>query len=601
MSKQIRRYWRLLRRWWWLLIISAVLPALVAGFYVSRQPDFYQARATLMVGTSLQNPDPDLRQLNLANNLANAYARLVREGPVTQAVIARLGLDRGPGQLASQISTQVYPEAQLLEIRVVDTDPRLAALIANALADELVQRSPVSQEDQQRRQQFIKERLDELEVRIEQLDEDIAQLQDSLVELTSAAELEEAQRHLQELETARANFQETYAALLGAYRAEMPNMLTVFEPAAEPTAPLPRRAGLVVGVAAVAGLVLAVAGILVIELLDDAVRWDEVQEERELMGLPILGVLPRVRVGRSPLAHRLRFRMAEVEAIRSARTSFLLSIGERRPVVVLVTSPAVGDGKTFTVVSLGMSLAAMGMRVMLVDGNLRNPGLHEWFDQPNVRGLAELLSGASQVPASWPPVEVRPTEVNNLYLLPAGRPPADPTAVLANGRVDGLLETLKRYADVVLIDSPASASLPDAALLVESVDNVVVVCRDGHTPAHLLQQLIELFQARTPQKPLEIIFNRVKVNRLLLYPAPGELEEEQRADGRVVLTTAEAAELLGVRSATVRRWCRMGKLPAERVRWRWLIRREDLDRFSAAILEVEEIDLPASKRAVPSS
>ncbi|HHH41349.1 MAG TPA: helix-turn-helix domain-containing protein, partial [Chloroflexi bacterium] len=586
---------------WWLLIISAVLPALVAGFYVSRQPDFYQARATLMVGTSLQNPDPDLRQLNLANNLANAYARLVREGPVTQAVIARLGLDRGPGQLASQISTQVYPEAQLLEIRVVDTDPRLAALIANALADELVQRSPVSQEDQQRRQQFIKERLDELEVRIEQLDEDIAQLQDSLVELTSAAELEEARRHLQELETARANFQETYAALLGAYRAEMPNMLTVFEPAAEPTAPLPRRAGLVVGVAAVAGLVLAVAGILVIELLDDAVRWDEVQEERELMGLPILGVLPRVRVGRSPLAHRLRFRMAEVEAIRSARTSFLLSIGERRPVVVLVTSPAVGDGKTFTVVSLGMSLAAMGMRVMLVDGNLRNPGLHEWFDQPNVRGLAELLSGASQVPASWPPVEVRPTEVNNLYLLPAGRPPADPTAVLANGRVDGLLETLKRYADVVLIDSPASASLPDAVLLVESVDNVVVVCRDGHTPAHLLQQLIELFQARTPQKPLEIIFNRVKVNRLLLYPAPGDLEEEQRADGRVVLTTAEAAELLGVRSATVRRWCRMGKLPAERVRWRWLIRREDLDRFSAAILEVEEIDLPASKRAVPSS
>jgi len=71
----------------------------VSYYFTSEQPDLYQAQATIMVGTSLfQNPDPDPWQLNLSNTLANAYAEMVRQGPVTEAVIRRLGLDRTPEQ-----------------------------------------------------------------------------------------------------------------------------------------------------------------------------------------------------------------------------------------------------------------------------------------------------------------------------------------------------------------------------------------------------------------------------------------------------------------------------------------------------------------------
>ena len=194
MSRRFWWYLGIFRRWGWLLALSVLIPALITSVLVARQPNFYRAKATLMVGTSLQTPDPDPWQLTIANNLANAYARLAQEGPVTQAVIERLNLDRSPGELASQITTRVYPEAQLLEIQVVDQDPQLAAAIANAIAEELVRRSPVSQEEEQTRQQFIRAQLDDLEARIERLDGEITELQDTLPELTSAAELEEAQR-----------------------------------------------------------------------------------------------------------------------------------------------------------------------------------------------------------------------------------------------------------------------------------------------------------------------------------------------------------------------------------------------------------------------
>lgn len=581
MSGQIRHYIDLLRRWWWLLVISALIPAMLSGLFLSRRPDLYQARATLMIGTGLQNPNPDQWQLSVANNLANAYARLAKERPVTEAVIARLGLDRQPEQLAAQIATRVYYDAQLLEIEVVDTDPRVAALIANALADELVRRSPVSQEDQVRRQAFIRAQLDELEKRIAQLDSAITDLQSSLVELTSAAELEEAQGRLAQLEEAKAGYQATYASLLSSYRTESPNVVSIFDPAVEPVMPLPRKDKLIMAVAAAAGVALAVAGVFVLDFLDDTVHW-EGGWVRELGGVPVLGVLPDVKVGKAPLAASLRFRHTEIEAVRNLRTMILVNGGEKRPDVILVTSPEVGDGKTFAVVNLGMSIATTGLRVILVDANMRNPRLHEWFDQPNGQGLSDLLAGRSVIPDSWPPMELRPTGVDNLYLLPSGRPPADPAALLSAGRLASLVDTLKEYADVVLIDSPAGTVVPDAAMLAAVADRVLVVCGEGRTRLVSLTRLRDNLANGSAKERLGIALNRVKVGKGGGYRSAARSLSLEDPVALPVLGVAEAALLLGVSQGTVERWCEAGRLPARREGRRWLIPREELEHFVAA-------------------
>ncbi len=139
------RYIRLIGRWWWLLLLSVLIPVAVSYQWTARRPPLYQARATLMVGTSLRTLNPDPWQMNLSTTLAGAYAELAKQGPVLEAVIERLGLPRTPEQLAVQVDTRIYSGAQLLEIWVTDTDPQVAALIANAWACRtafLTRRSP---------------------------------------------------------------------------------------------------------------------------------------------------------------------------------------------------------------------------------------------------------------------------------------------------------------------------------------------------------------------------------------------------------------------------------------------------------------------------
>ncbi|MBU0705403.1 MAG: hypothetical protein KKC18_16255, partial [Chloroflexi bacterium] len=107
MNKQVAQYVRLLGKWWWLFLISVVIPAVISYYFAAQQPDLYQATATIMVGAGLDNPDPDPNQMRLSNTLAAAYAELVRQGPVVEAVIDRLGLERTVEQLVAQIGTGI--------------------------------------------------------------------------------------------------------------------------------------------------------------------------------------------------------------------------------------------------------------------------------------------------------------------------------------------------------------------------------------------------------------------------------------------------------------------------------------------------------------
>jgi len=593
MNTSVGRYIGILKKWWWLLAIGVLVPAIIVRLLLSMQPDMYQARATLMIGTSLQNPEPDPWQLTVANNLANAYARLAREGPVMEAVITRLGLDRSPEQLAAQITTRVYPEAQLLALEVVDTDPRAAALIANTLADELVQRSPVSQEDQAQRQAFIRGRLDGLEERIERLDQEIADLEASLVDLTSATELDAARSRLRALEAVRTEYQATYANLLESYRTSSPNVVSVFEPAVEPTSPLSRHENLATAVAGVSGLMLAVAGVLLIEYLDDSVRW-EGEMKQAVSGLPVLGAIPKMAIGDRSIAEVVDPLSPGAEMARALRTNIILAAGGRPLEVLLLTSPTLQDGKTRTVAQLGLAFAGGGRRVVMVDADLRRPSLHTLFDLPNPFGLAELLAGDTPLNGPEWPRGVQETGVEGLYLLPAGRPPLDPGWLLTSPRLGQLLDLLKERADLIIVDSPPELAAPDASVLASIADGTVLVASAGRTSLGKIAKSRERLAGRDGVNLLGLAFNRVKVNgdyystygmlprrrkdslwRSLRRRLPfigGGAEEE----GGAILSLAEMADYLGVSRATARRWCKSGRLPAFRSWLRWRIREDDL-------------------------
>jgi polysaccharide biosynthesis transport protein len=169
------------------------------------------------------------------------------------------------------------------------------------------------------------------------------------------------------------------------------------------------------------------------------------------------------------------------DAYRSAITSILLSrVNGVSPRIILVTSPRPKAGKTTTVANLGISLAEIGRRVLLIDGDLRRPRLGKLFGLQFATGLSDALlddgSGAITLDAV-----VRPTTVPGLYVLPGGSEPANISRLLHSTLLDSLVESARSQYDFVLIDSPPMMGMADARLLSRIADGVVLISRAGET------------------------------------------------------------------------------------------------------------------------
>lgn len=589
-SKVIRQYLRVVLRWWWLLAVSVVIPAAVSYYFASQQHDLYQAKATILVGTSIfQDPDPDLRQMGLSNTLAAVYAELLRQGPVLEAVIERLGLQRTPERLAGQIGTRVRSGAQLLEIQVTDTNPEAAALIANALADELIRRSPTSGGSDPQQQEFIRSQLEELQVKIETLGEQINDLTASLSALTSAAEIREAQERITALGQVKSTYQITYANLLDVSRAESPNVLSLFDPAAVPQWPIPRKTNLIVAVAGTAGLGLALGAIFLMEFLDTSLRW-EGDGVQSILELPVLGAVPQVSRRGTLLSSNPLSPVAE--GIRAMRANIFLIRPDRIFKTLLLTSPGASEGKSFVLANLAVVLASAGNHVIAVDADMRRPSLHELFDRPNVTGLADVLSDYEVDGENSLSVPLQETDFDNLYLLSAGRPAADPGTLLTSPRFPAVLESLRGRGDLILIDSPPVLGPPDATVLATLVEGTILVVSVGFTRRELVRQARDRLLAQQGVNLLGLTINRAKLNGSYSYYSSDRGSEEPRRRRRkgdeAWLTLSEAAARLGIGKDQTRRWCKSGRLPAVRkwLLW-WRIDPDEIERMLEDTWEIK--------------
>ncbi len=588
-SKIIRQYLRIVLHWWWLLVVGALIPVVVSYYFFSQRPAVYQAKATVMVGTGLQNPDPDAWQMNLGRTLAAAYAELVRQGPVLEAVIERLDLDQSPGRLSAQIGTGIYSGAQLLEIQVTDTNPEAAALIANALAEELIRRSPASRGSDPAQQEFIRRQLEELQVKIEDVGSQISDLTVSLSELTSAAEIQEAQGRIAALEEVKSLYQSTYGGLLEVYRAESPNVLSLFEPAVIPQWPISSKTNLIVAMAGAAGLGLALGAIFVMEYLDTSLRW-EGEGLQSILDMPVLGAVPQVAKKDILSSHNPLSPVAA--GVRSVRANIYLMRPARPFKTLLLTSPGPSEGKSFVVANLAIVLALAGNRVIVVDADMRKPSLHEYLDRPNVTGLADVLSNRVGDEDSLS-VPLQETDFDGLLFLSAGRPPMDPVTLVTSPRFPALLEFLKAHGDIILIDSPPVLGPPDATVLATLTEGAIMVVSAGVTKRETIQRARDRMQAQRGINLLGLTVNRTKVNGSYYGHRAAEEEEkpEREESADTLLTLDEAAARLGISKDQARRWCKSGRLTAVRKGLRWRINPAEIKRMVADTWEIRTQDL----------
>ncbi len=195
-------------------------------------------------------------------------------------------------------------------------------------------------------------------------------------------------------------------------------------------------------------------------------------------GKPAPGPGPWLRIDRLE-----RERSALVEAFASLRTSVLLSAADRPPRTLLVTSAQPGEGKTTISTNLAISLAQLGQRVLLIDGDMRRPSVHLIFELGRELGLSGYLSGR----AEWMEL-VRPTGVLGLDALVCGPIPPNPAELLSGERMPALLQQAARQYHVVIVDSPPVLHVSDSRVLATLVEGVVLVVKARATPRELAQR-----------------------------------------------------------------------------------------------------------------
>jgi succinoglycan biosynthesis transport protein ExoP len=168
------------------------------------------------------------------------------------------------------------------------------------------------------------------------------------------------------------------------------------------------------------------------------------------------------------------------EAFRALRTSLLLSQADHPPQVILMTSALPREGKTTAAVNLAVTLAQLGDKTLLVDADLRKPGINRALSLVDGKhaGLSSYLAGVSSLDL----ITVPHPAIDNLEAIPTGPIPPNPADLLSSGRLTELIGELRTRYKFVVIDSPPIMAATDAVILSVLVDGVLMVVRSGETP-----------------------------------------------------------------------------------------------------------------------
>ena len=260
--------------------------------------------------------------------------------------------------------------------------------------------------------------------------------------------------------------------------------------AVAPTRPFSPRlpVNLVIGLALF--LALSAAIIYILELLNNTFTNTE-QVEKEL-GLPVLGIIPMVD-DRDVAIAAGDAKSGLSEAYRTLRTSVQFSGVEGAPRTLLVTSAEPLEGKTTTSFKLGQDFAALGARVLIVDGDLRKPSLHRMFGFDNILGLSNLLTNT--VPRERMQSILKQTKHDGLFVLTSGTIPPNPADLLSSPKMGMILESMAKRFDLVIIDAPPIVGLADAPILSRMTDGTLLVVSTNQVTRKASKAALKRIQA----------------------------------------------------------------------------------------------------------
>lgn len=197
------------------------------------------------------------------------------------------------------------------------------------------------------------------------------------------------------------------------------------------------------------------------------------------------------------------------EAYRTLRTNIKFSSLDKPIKTLLITSPIPEAGKSSTSINLALTMAQDKYKVILVDSDLRKPVIHKIFKQDNKTGLTNILVEDKKIKEVMRKVaDVDP----NLYFIPSGPIPPNPSELLGSNRMKELLKELQEQADFIIFDSPPVIAVTDALVLATQVDGVVLVLDFGEVTRDAAKQTKELLE-KVKANILGVVLNKIDMEK----------------------------------------------------------------------------------------
>ncbi len=292
-----------------------------------------------------------------------------------------------------------------------------------------------------------------------------------------------------------------------------PETVRRLERANPPSAPITPRRMQSIFMAALIGLGIGIGLVFGLEFIDDSVRYPE--EVARNLGLEFLGVIPSANWDpqdlRTHLISNIDQKSGLAEAYRNVRSALMTAARDRSLRTLAVTSAVPKEGKTTTSLNLSVSLAQAGLRVLLVDADMRRGELHKFFGLEGGRGLSDVLMGQSK-----PESVIQRTGINNLDLIATGPFPSNPAELMLRTEFNSFVEYAKRTYDRIILDAPPMMAVSESAILTSLVDGVVMVVWAGQTSRRLAQMSLQIIRQRGGNL-LGCVLNNLEFGRVGYY------------------------------------------------------------------------------------
>lgn len=508
---ELSDYLKVIRDRKWIIVLSvAVTVAAVLAVSLLTTPKYRATASVLYKPSNLDTALFGARVFEIRDlpRELQTGANLVKVSEVADKVKQELGSSRATDDLLKMVEVQPEGQTNIISITATSIYPKEAAELANAFAVQFVAyRKNADQEA--------------LKTAYEQLDAERKQLQAQHADAGRIALIEGKLKDLQILESMQT----------GGYEVVQEAVIP-----SSPYTPQPVRNGVL---AVAVGLVLGVGLAFLLEHLDRRIK-DEETLEREF-GLPVLASVPLVgkrwvtkegKRSTAPVGF-LHPRSPVLESYRLLRSNLQYFEVDRALRVIMITSALPQEGKTITSINLALSLAFSGSRVIVIEADLRKPGLHTYLNLGNEIGVSNVLAGTHTFAESMqlvrvdefaPPESRRTTKAapeaallqKNLYCVTSGPLPPNPAELIGSTKMLDLLSKAADLADHVIVDTPPLLAVSDGLNLASHVDGVILSARMHSTTIDEARELRTLLE-RVGGRAIGVVANGVKKDRRYAY------------------------------------------------------------------------------------